>query len=187
MITIQRPQKPSNAPLSAVAMQLADGSWTWVDSDTAQHFADWKWRLRDRQGYVAVRRGNVRLSLHRAIIDAKAGEIVHHLDGNPRHNWRANLVRGRARQNTLVRRKRQNASSQYHGVHWDSNRRRWRASITVDGQKVRLGRFARELDAAIARDFAVLLLRDPPFLALNVPEHATLRRVDGAHLHHTIR
>jgi hypothetical protein len=177
-MTTQPPLNPAHAPASAVAIQLSDGSWTWVDSDTAQQFADWKWRLRDRRGYVSVRRGGVRLSLHRAIAGAKAGEIVHHLDGNPRHNWRANLVCGRARQNAQVRRKRQNVSSQFQGVHWDSHEQRWRASITCDGQKIRLGRFISELDAAIMRDKAVTLLRDPPFLVLNAPEHARLRRVD---------
>ncbi|MCA2991888.1 hypothetical protein [Gemmatimonas sp.] len=178
MTTNQPPTKPINAPASAVAIQLADGSWTWVDSDTAEQFADWKWRLRDRRGYVAIRRGGVRLSLHRAIVGATAGEIVHHLDGNPRHNWRANLVRGRARENAQVRRKRQNVSSRFQGVHWDSQVRRWRASIMVDGHNIRLGRFTNELDAAIKRDVAATLLRDPPFLVLNAPEHARLRRVD---------
>jgi hypothetical protein len=178
MTTNQPPRKPINAPASAVAIQLADGSWTWVDSDIALQFADWNWRLRDRRGYVAVRRGGVRLSLHRAIVGATAGEIVHHLDGNPRHNWRANLVRGRARENAQVRRKRQNVSSRFQGVHWDSKKRRWRASITYDGQLIRLGRFTSELDAAIKRDEAVILLRDPPFLVLNAPEHARLRRID---------
>ena len=105
---------------------------------------------------------------------------MHHLDGNPRHNWRDNLVRGRARENCQVRRKRENVSSRFHGVHWDTHEQRWRASITCDGHKIRLGRFTSELDAAITRDEAVTLLRDPPFLVLNVPEYARLRRVEYA-------
>jgi hypothetical protein len=44
-----------------------------------------------------------------------------------------------------------NNTSGYRGVVWDSNRRRWRAEIKLDGKKLHLGRFDKYEDAVAAR------------------------------------
>lgn len=44
--------------------------------------------------------------------------------------------------------------SRYRGVYWNRNARRWRASIQVDDERLDLGRFEEEIDAARAYDEA---------------------------------
>jgi hypothetical protein len=153
-----------------VAVQLYDGSWTWVDGDTARRFARWNWRLRCRRGYVQITRSGERRRLHRAIIQAAVGILVHHRDGNPRHNWRANLVLCDRKQNAYVRRKNKNCRSRFTGIHWVASCAKWRAQIIVHGSPVSLGYFHTEEAAARARDRAVMLLRESDFWQLNFPE-----------------
>lgn len=45
-------------------------------------------------------------------------------------------------------------TSKYKGVHWRKNRKRWIASITVNGKLLYLGSFRYEINAALAYDRA---------------------------------
>lgn len=48
--------------------------------------------------------------------------------------------------------KKYKGTSQYLGVHWDNNRNKWSASISINDKKKWLGYFLEEKDAAIFRD-----------------------------------
>lgn len=48
------------------------------------------------------------------------------------------------------------SKSKYKGVHWDKNKKKWRAKIYLDGKIKYLGRYANEDDAAHAYNQAVL-------------------------------
>jgi hypothetical protein len=52
-------------------------------------------------------------------------------------------------QNSFNTSPRKNTSSKYKGVHWDSTKKKWRASIMKDGKKMQLGNFNLENDAAL--------------------------------------
>ena len=45
-----------------------------------------------------------------------------------------------------------NKTSQFIGVHWDSNRSKWFSSISVNGKYISLGRYDNEIQAAKIRD-----------------------------------
>ena len=50
------------------------------------------------------------------------------------------------------RRAQQGHTSQYIGVHWDTDRKKWVASIGIQGKTIALGRYISEIAAAKARD-----------------------------------
>jgi len=171
-LNAEPPEKPAGRPHAIVPIRLFDGSWTWVDPDTAERFALWNWRLKDARGYVQITQDGQRHRLHRMVVDAPAGKVVHHVDGNPRHNWRDNLRLCDKAQDTWVRRKVENCSSRFSGVHWNARAGLWRAQITVKGITLSLGQFQSEESAARARDHAVMTLRDSDFWQLNLPDDA---------------
>lgn len=161
------PQKPAHAPADVVGVRLHDGRVTWVDQFTAKKWAQWKWCRRSRAGYVQLSHRGKRRRLHRAVAGAQKGEMVHHRDGDPNNNWRSNLILCSGKENAMVRRKRQNCTSIYVGVHLRRDRGNWRAEMEIEGQKVRLGPFSTAQEAAFARDLAVMLLRPRAFWQLN--------------------
>ena len=102
------------------------------------------------------RRGGV--LLHRLIMGAQRGQEVDHKDGDGLNNSRASNLRLCAhRQNMANSRKcARPTSSQYKGVSWKKDRRRWGAYIyeyTETGRRrYHIGYFRNEEDAARARD-----------------------------------
>ena len=79
---------------------------------------------------------------------------VDHEDGNPQNDRLTNLrdVTGQQNQQNM-RRSRANQSG-VTGVCWDKNKRRWKATIGVDGKTVNLGRFLTIKQAIQARQEA---------------------------------
>jgi len=167
------PPRPSVAPPDVVPVLLSDGRrWVWVDPDIAERYRAWSWRIRDRRGYVVLRKGRVRLSLHRAVCQPTRRQQVDHVysklpDGKV-YNWRTALRVCRPARNAQHRRKGSRGSSRYRGVWWDAARQRWRAQIRAFGKLFSLGRFERERDAALAYDRAARR-RHGQFAVLNIP------------------
>lgn len=83
--------------------------------------------------------------LHRQIIDAV---MIDHADGNPLNNTRENLRPCSSRQNNINRKS--CGKSKFKGVHWNKDRRMWRAMIREDGKKKHIGYYHTEIDAAWA-------------------------------------
>lgn len=166
------PPRPAGAPPNVVAILLGGkrNLYTWVDPDIAAKYAHYRWRLRDSRGYVSVSVGGKLVGLHRLVRRVAPGRWVHHRDGCPLHNWKANLTRCTPAQNSHVRRKRAGRSSHFFGVWWNAEKRRWCAEIVVNGRRYRLGRFATQVAAARAWDAAVRELRSAQFWTLNFPE-----------------
>jgi hypothetical protein len=129
-------------------------AYTVVDRRNA-HLARWRWRLIDRDRYVARhdedRRGGVVL-LHREILglchgDERQGD---HIDGNTLDNRRSNLrvvTHAQNSQNVVQPRR---GTSIYRGVSWNALGRNWRVRVAVGGVTVDGGLFTEELAAAEA-------------------------------------
>jgi hypothetical protein len=94
--------------------------------------------------------------MHREIVGAKPGEEVDHINHNGLDNRRENLRICSRFQNQGNQRRRQEASSQYKGVHWKKAAGRWRAQISHNGSRRHLGYFTDEVEAAKAYDEAAL-------------------------------
>lgn len=77
---------------------------------------------------------------------------IDHEDRNPFNNQKSNLRFCTQQQNCQNRTKIQNTSSKYKGVVYVKNRKKWRACITLNGNKIYLGSYILEEDAAKAYD-----------------------------------
>ncbi len=129
-----------------------------------------KWCINN--GYVCSTKTNKRM--HRLILQAGPDDIVDHINGNRFDNRRENLRLSNALQNGQNKSKQLNKSSQYIGVHYDKSSKKFRAQITINSRETRIGRYDNELDAAVARDMAVVHELPDSYYKLNFPEDLEL-------------
>ena len=101
--------------------------------------------------------------MHRVILERKLGrklrpgEEVDHINGDKTDNRRENLRLATNAQNCANQGKPKGTySSEYKGVHWNKQNKKWRARIMVDGKLIHLGYFTDEMDAASAYDEAAM-------------------------------
>lgn len=96
------------------------------------------------------------LLLHREILGAKVGQVVDHKNLNSLDNRRENLRFCTQRQNVLntAKRTKRPTSSRFKGVtlRW----KKWEARIRIEGDRLTLGLFEDEVEAAYAYDIACL-------------------------------
>jgi hypothetical protein len=98
------------------------------------------------------------VQMHRFILELSGisvqGFEVDHINTNSLDNRLANLRTATKQQNQFNRLQKKTAAihSQYKGVCWKGDARKWQASATLDGKKNYLGIFTYEADAARAYD-----------------------------------
>lgn len=92
-------------------------------------------------------------SLSRLVLKCTEPElVVDHINGNTYDNRKCNLRVVTKAQNSMNCPSNKNSVSKYLGV--TKYKERWTAGIFVNGKRLYLGLFDREVDAALARDFA---------------------------------
>ncbi len=91
--------------------------------------------------------------MHRQIMHAPKGFDVDHRDHNTLDNRRSNL-RVCTRSQNLQNKRPQGGVSEYKGVRWHTQIRRWHARIKLNGKRTSLGCFTDEVKAAKAYDKA---------------------------------
>lgn len=79
------------------------------------------------------------------------GYVVDHINGDKLDNRRVNLRLATSAQNNQNR-VAKSGTSKYKGVSYDSSRSKWIASIQTNGKTKHIGRFNKEVEAAIAYD-----------------------------------
>ena len=75
--------------------------------------------------------------------------MIDHKDGDGLNNQRDNL-RPCTRSQNQANRRPQSGTSKYKGVSWEKTRKKWRAYICVNTQRIKLGDFLTEYEAALA-------------------------------------
>lgn len=79
---------------------------------------------------------------------------IDHINGNGNDNSAINLRSVNHQENLKNMRRHANNTSGICGVHWNSDRCKWHAQITVKNKSMNLGRFDNIFDAACARKSA---------------------------------
>lgn len=141
-----------------IPLRARDGSvraYALIDAADAEWAAQWRWSL-DSDGYAvrteyAGKGKSVRLfRLHRELLGLMRGVATDgdHWDRNRLNNRRANLRATPKGGNAQNKSSHAGSSSQYRGVSWNKNARKWQATVSENGKVKYLGSYASEEEAA---------------------------------------
>lgn len=133
---------------------LTQGKFAIVDADDYEKLSQYKWHVSGKGDmlYACRTEGRRKIKMHRQILNAPPGMHCDHINHNGLDNRKANLRLCTPQQNSFNQRPRHNGTSKYKGVFWSYKNRKWRAEIRLNGQKIHIGYFDYEQDAAIAYD-----------------------------------
>ena len=116
------------------------------------------WSSKNGQRVYAISSENGKtVYMHRKIIAPEKGMHVDHIDGNGLNNSRKNLRICTRSQNVRNAKKTlSKTTSLYKGVYFDKRVKLWSSDICVDRERIRLGFFKNQEDAALAYNFAAI-------------------------------
>lgn len=129
---------------------LTQGKFAQVDDEDFEIINKYKWCAARMKDIWYTIRSDDYISMHRFIMNARKGKIINHKDGNGLNNQRNNLRFCNAYQRSAARRSAKGSSSIYLGVSWDKQRDRWKVRINSGNNKINIGYFKTEENAAIA-------------------------------------
>ena len=183
IIKRRKPPSPQGEELKFIP--LTQGKFAIVDADDYEHLNKYKWcafKSYNNKFYAVRRKNNKTIIMHRQIMNAPAGLVVDHIDGNSLNNRKTNLRICTQAQNIHNSRPRRNRSSKYKGVFWNKVNKKWSTTIHKGDIRIYLGGFDNEVEAALAYDRKAEELFGE-FAYLNLPNHRL--DTDGhGHLRH---
>jgi hypothetical protein len=144
-----------------------------VDVEDYYELSQYTWWAYEKHGGLrAVRLAkemclNRPIFMHRQILNPPKDKSVDHINRNGLDNRKTNLRLATNRQNTMNRRFKK-GTSKYKGVHFRRDINRWVGQICVNYEKIYLGVFESEIEAARAYDAAAKKYFDE-FAYLNFP------------------
>ena len=140
---------------------LTQGKFAIVDDEDFEKLNVHKWHLQKSANfyYYAVRRKNIRgkeiaIYMHREILGLRPtdNQVVDHIDHEGLNNRRFNIRICTNQENRMNSKHNKNSLSKFKGVSWHKHRRKWYASIKVNGRSQHLGSFDSEIEAAKVYD-----------------------------------
>lgn len=164
-------------------IKLTQGKVALVDDDVFDEVNKYKW--------YAVKIGGIfyaqtRISMHYFVwklLTGKEPEACNDIDHKENkdkdsglNNLFLNLREVTRQQNCINRRKKSGFTSEYKGIYWNNNRKKWHSQICFNYKKIHLGFFDDEVEAAKVYDRAALYYfgldeSGFPYAFLNFPEN----------------
>jgi len=143
---------------------LTKGEVAIVDDADYEELMQWSWTCLVTKGRKYARRGErdrragtqTCIYMHRQIMNAPEGVEVDHRVGDGLDNRRANLRLCTHSQNLCNAKVNAGNKSGFRGVSFDAAKRKWYASIRVNGKTKAIGKFNTALEAASAWNMAAL-------------------------------
>ena len=124
-------------------------------------------RLRNCEG-VRKSKTSHRLVAQEFLSNSNNKPCVDHISRDRKNNAITNLRWATWSDNSANKTKRQETTSKYVSMGWDSGKRKWHARVHVDGRMYHLGYFESEDDAAMAYDEHAKVVHGE-FATLNFP------------------
>ncbi len=138
---------------------LTQGKYALVDDDDFERVNRWKWcASKTNQGHIAMRKHCfeknkwVTLKMHRFIMNPPRNLQIDHKNHEKLDNRKCNLRICTATQNAANQKPRAGYSSKYKGVRWREDEKVWVSEIKINRKRIYIGRFKKQLLAAIAYD-----------------------------------
>ena len=129
---------------------------TLVSPSDYKHLSQFNWNINTR-GYANAYIDGRTWLIHRYICQVRKkcnieDKIIDHINNNPLDNTRGNLRCTNFYGNNINRSKAKDMTSKYIGVYYNKEKQKWKSAITVNGVKIFIGYYDKEIDAAKARD-----------------------------------
>ena len=130
------------------------GKFVLVDNESFDELNNWRWQL-NSNGYVSrssCKKGKRTLEfIHHRVLSKKKGFEVDHINRDKLDNRSCNLRYATRSQQLANSGMRKNTISGYKGV-WRHKEtiKKWHATIVVNGEKHRLGKYETKEEAALA-------------------------------------
>ena len=138
-------QTPITRNEDGIAILICKGNvHAFVDDKVWHKLSRMSWYIDN--GYVD---SSIVGRLHRYILKAKLGEIIDHINNNKLDNRRSNLRIVSYGVNNHNRQKQTGLTSQFRGVYYDKERKKWGVKIQYDHKIQFLGRFNTEEEASV--------------------------------------
>jgi hypothetical protein len=125
------------------------------------------WRC-NQYGYVKGNINGFQKNMHRVVMNASKTQIVDHKNHERHDNRRENLRFVTAAENAQNRKKCDRASSRYRGVSFCKLTKKYRSFFQANKQRIFIGEFTKEEDAA--EEFDVYVFHNKHSHELNFPE-----------------
>ena len=163
-----RPRPPEPTGEDVQRILLTNGMVAYVDAADYEELSRYTWHFASG-GYAGRYENRTLILMHRQIMSPPEGMQVDHIHHNRLDNTRVHLRVCTASENARNRSKRGCASSRYFGVTYNKRRKKWLASLKVEGRVREVGFSYDEKEAARAHDYAAVRYFGD-YARLNFPE-----------------
>lgn len=140
-------------------IELARGGYTLVDDEDYEYLNQFSWHSTSK-GYVMgggkIDGEQVRLSMHRLIMNTPKGMQTDHINHDKLDNRKGNLRICTNSQNNMNKKPRIDYTSKFKGVHWCKKAKKYKVQLKAEGVNLYFGSYDIEEDAAKAYNKAAL-------------------------------